>query len=582
LKKLVVITDLNTRVLNETHCFYFSEWFKTKYIKIKSFNNGMLHTTPLYDKYYFEQVYQYTNEIYERNIPKLSEALNIYHNENLPTFYWKILIGPWFRHFISIFYDRYLNLSIMFNPNEEVEIKNYSMNQDVIPNNMLDFYNLIKSDEYNYQIYKAIFLKIFKIDNNNENKDLDQSNMINIKQKYKKRGNFFEILSRFFYKDKNVMIKNSYFSKKDLVRLFFISKFRIFPGSLNFNRNSFDENVDPNRKTFFLKSNNKNIFENILSECIKDYIPKIFIENYKNLKSKADIYKNRPKVILSANSWYFDEFFCHIAGLSKLENGKLLSNQHGGNYGIEKYVGDHEIKIADRYYSWGWELLLYNNIKPLPSTKLYFYHKFKANKLEKILFVSTSYPRFVIDHVYNISYNFSNYLEDQKVFIGQLNQTTLDKIRFRIHREDNGWNIKEQLLDVNNNLTFESWEIPFSKSLMASSLYICDHLSTTFIEALNLNIPTILFWRDAYYNINNEFSHYIEDLKKVGILYDNPIKAANFIEKIIQNPGDWWMDNRIQNVVNTFKKKFAYNNKKKLNIWATELLEVLNNNQRED
>ena len=62
-----------------------------------------------------------------------------------------------------------------------------------------------------------------------------------------------------------------------------------------------------------------------------------------------------PKLIWSSNADRHDSFKIYAA--SKIEQGsKLVIGQHGGHYGIGKwsFSEDHQIAIADRYYSWGW------------------------------------------------------------------------------------------------------------------------------------------------------------------------------------------------------------------------------------
>ena len=48
----------------------------------------------------------------------------------------------------------------------------------------------------------------------------------------------------------------------------------------------------------------------------------------------------------------------------------LVIAQHGGHYGIGSFSSteEHELKVSNKYLSWGWNSLLYKNIEEI----LYF------------------------------------------------------------------------------------------------------------------------------------------------------------------------------------------------------------------
>ena len=55
---------------------------------------------------------EYCAKVYEEYLPKLSESLNATHHVKYPVSYWRILIGPWLRHFIEILYDRFSRMAL--------------------------------------------------------------------------------------------------------------------------------------------------------------------------------------------------------------------------------------------------------------------------------------------------------------------------------------------------------------------------------------------------------------------------------------------------------------------------------------
>lgn len=52
----------------------------------------------------------YCHSIYEESLPEIARALNNLHSVSYPERYWRILVGPWLLHFISVFYERYVRI----------------------------------------------------------------------------------------------------------------------------------------------------------------------------------------------------------------------------------------------------------------------------------------------------------------------------------------------------------------------------------------------------------------------------------------------------------------------------------------
>ena len=69
--------------------------------------------------------------------------------------------------------------------------------------------------------------------------------------------------------------------------------------------------------------------------------------------------------------------------------------------------------------------------------------------------------------------------------------------------------------------------------------------STTFLESMSLNKPTISYLDDEiYYNhFRPEALEVYEKLKRVGIVHTNINSLTNFLEKINFNYNAWWSQN---------------------------------------
>jgi putative transferase (TIGR04331 family) len=95
----------------------------------------------------------------------------------------------------------------------------------------------------------------------------------------------------------------------------------------------------------------------------------------------------------------------------------------------------------------------------------------------------------------------------------------------------------------------------FLKSINKSKLVVCTYDSTTYLQTLNLNIPTIIIFSNKITNVIAK--PYYDKLKKAGILFDNPLEAAKKINAVYADVDKWWKDKDIQQVVNLFCYHFS-------------------------
>ena len=55
--------------------------------------------------------YKYVGKVYEHYLLLLSERLNHIHCLNHSVRYWRIVVGPWLQHFITVLFDKYCSIN---------------------------------------------------------------------------------------------------------------------------------------------------------------------------------------------------------------------------------------------------------------------------------------------------------------------------------------------------------------------------------------------------------------------------------------------------------------------------------------
>jgi putative transferase (TIGR04331 family) len=514
----------------------------------------------------FYNAHTYIDKLSEEYVRSLSASLNMMHNKKEDVEYWNLIIGFWVKRYLSVLYCHYSFVKLSKNTNFE------SLASDQgIPIDGECYSNLCVTREYVENLRHSISLILKKSNLSHCKKSLvycKQPLMLNIKNSI--RNIAFDMLNIIFYKRNKsiIFIKNTYFDITDLFRISRLLGSRIIFSNFK-NTSTWYSEFSINSLKRGVLSNalpDSSEFERVVNVLLPYNFPACYIELHAQLEnsiSKNFLNTDSP-IIFSANSWDYDEGFKIFAAHMKKEcDAKLIAMQHGGNFGIVKrlFAEDYQKKISDYFITWGWSEIDNNTIVPLPSSKLINHQDIGAlstfkNK-SRIVFIVGSPPEFFSDFRYMPSSR-GQYIADQILFSNSLNIDIISNITVRLYQSD----IKESITNIwtNKNASFENWDVSLVESIKRSRLFICDHLMTTFVEALVMNIPCVLFWRDNYPDgvLRKDSERYFEKLRKAGILYNDPLDAASFVNNIYFNGIDsWWFSEPVQTARSSFCNQYA-------------------------
>jgi putative transferase (TIGR04331 family) len=528
----------------------------------------------------FDEAYLYTNNVYETLLPVLSEALNAVHDKKYSMRYWRIFLGPWLDHYISVVYDRYVHLmeALKLYPNLTTIVM--SNKCYVTPKDSSHFYNLIQDDPYNLQIYSRIFSFLGKqyptSEYNFSKTELRLGETISF------RGNVKRVASGFLNclgelkKDPSVILMDPYFSFREQFNLFLKSggsvrthhaESLIFPQQPNNTefRSRVSEIIEP-----------RDEFELLLKRNIPLDLPQNVVETYESLDNETGVtYPIPAKIIGSAVLWYFQDDFKHWAAKAAESGTKLMGIQHGGNYGSASYmhVEEHELAITDYYCSWGWSSSAEGaKIITLPASKLVGRKRLGANnKKTGILLAVTSIPRYLLRLQNLNSGEFSDYLRWQFQFVASLSPEVKRDLKIRF-RSDYGQDLSERWTNAGCSEDYiQDWRVNFNDSLKKSRLFVCGDLATVFAESLSADTPTILFCDPRVFTIRPEAESFYKELSNAGILYDNPYAAARVANVVYDDVETWWNKPERQRARQNFCYHFARTSPTALSEWIEEL-----------
>lgn len=515
--------------------------------------------------------YNYILEFHERLVKILSKKLNELHNVQYTDRYWRIVIGPWLGFFVQSLFDRWLSIKAVINDSDILNTVIVDFDKiKMTPNDMPEFINFLIDDPWNHYIYAQIIMdhteiKYATIKDVSINKAVQeekgtQSKISIIKQVKKTALSIFFKLTALMSKSTDVFFLSSYLPFLTEMQL----QLKLGQSPQLFTKFPIPSiEIDTDKRDFVIEGDSKTEFEAFIYSIIPKQIPRVYLEGYQKLTEygRSLPWPKCPKVIWTSNSFESDDVFKFWAA-EKVENGsKLVIGQHGGHYGIAQwsFTEDHEIKIADHYFSWGWtshepKVIPVGMIKGIIPMR-------KQLSRSKLLHIVTVIPRYSY-WMYStiVGPQYLNYLDDQFDFFSALPEGIKESSIVRLYPSDSGWYQSDRWRGKHPELKLDDGKSNMGDLYSESKIVISTCNATSYIESFRLNIPTVIFWNPAHWEIRESAKPYFDDLKKVGIFHETPQSAARHIKEVWEDVDKWWNDPDVQKVVTNFCRQYAFNN----------------------
>jgi len=519
------------------------------------------------DRVKFNQDYSYLSVVYEQYLQELAAQLNEIHQVEHELRYWRILVGPWLTWFIQIIFDRWSMLEKAFSEFTIVGIKTrQAARKPYIAQDMRGFIKLALSEQWNEAIYTEILTYFQYIQGervaNDEVCRLPTVPSSSMKQIIKKALNStVHAVIRPLRKEGDAFFMGTHLSFERNCRLqlklgqmpTFWQEAKVPLASVDMAKRlwTLDERDDP--------------FSRLVSSMLPKHLPLSYLEGYSALQKELTRlpWPKKPRLIFTANI-YADDIFKAWTAKQVQAGAKLIVAQHGGGYGTSKKMcnEEHEVAIADKYLTWGWNDKKHSHVSPaFTSSKRLSLPKRKA---EHILLVSNAYPRLSYKLTSEaISSQWLAYFDEQCSFVALLPAKLQKKIIVRLAAQDYGWCQKERWENKDFKIQVDTGMTPLPNLINDCKLLVSTYNATNFLESLSNNIPTMMFCDPNVWELRDEAVSYFNRLKQVGILHETPHSAAAKVEEVWNDVGSWWKQAEIQEARAYFCQRFARQYSKK-------------------
>mgnify|MGYP001307580913 CR=1 FL=1 len=306
----------------------------------------------------------------------------------------------------------------------------------------------------------------------------------------------------------------------------------------------------------------------IIKKLLSNYIPASL---YHGLKLSIERCKNvfpivSPNNIITSSNILTDEIFNIFIIKNICKNSKYSIIQHGGGYGFSIINDEEEYQLntADYFFSWGWkENIIYPNKNRINALVLNNYGCFVNKNQTQGEYLSASAKNFKTNKIlialnewkkidfrlysYPTSDGFdSKYLNLIK-FINNLDVTYKKKIALRGYL--NGpYKLKKFIENFFSYIEFfDRTKSSLIENLRKGSyLFITDGNSTSWLEALEINIPTILILGNDFKDINDKLLPLFKKCLDNSLIFEDPIKASCWINSNFETIDKWWFSKEVQ------------------------------------
>lgn len=520
-----------------------------------------------------------------RLFPEICGLLNQYHHTNYDNRFWLIIVGPWLKKILRLLINRINTLKMCLDKFEISGTRAYESNiSSLISSNYLSAIGCFRDDKWNNILnYKIInLLKDVKFsidlinDKNNHNSFIDfEFSDYKLKTSTNYKSYKLKILEWSFkvyckiakrlIRKKDAFIINSYLPLFEEIKLEL--SLGQFPQLWGLQHRKLIWSLIKKKPDKILRDSlckklsngSSNNLENIIRSLLFELLPVCYLEGFKDLVKIVNDQRwpKNPKFIFTSNSYDSDEIFKLWVAKQVNSGSKYYIGQHGCNYGVRwDNIDCIEEVTPDKFISWGWTD---NSPKHLPAFLWKSSGQKKLNYTSNgglLLIETTIWNRFT---TWDSSKPFFEYLNDQKKFIKNLSESSRQKLTIRLHplSEYGIWDEEKRWLDFDPKLKIDKGKSKITKLISENRIVIHTYESTSMLETLSQNIPTLIFYKNGLDDLRKSALPYYKALIDEGIIHLSAESAAKKVNEIWDDIDSWWFKSNTQKARKQFCDRYA-------------------------
>ncbi len=558
--------------------FFSGEWCK-RYERQHIFESRIHETNVFHwdDRDKLKTDYDYLESLHHRLLNSLSGFLNNLHGENFSVRYWQIILDPWLLSYVGIVFDKWETIRKVFDSHNELDVI-FLPDKNLVKTYLCwsEFMKEVVDDRWNQGIYQRILKSEYSDKVHISYSELMGDTELEVRSLRNNKSiipiakrlfssflsGFDSLLGKFFRNNKIAFI-GSFFNFGALIRIniaigqvprFYMNDFPAFIKKIEI------EKIDlwaEKRVHEQLDFNPSGRFEHFVKKWIIRDLPLCVIEYYSELYSKASRLNINPKIIVTANPHWGNLAAKFWFAVQVNRGVKLVILEHGGSLPAHKELFDFEEDIADSRGTWF--LPYHAKHVQVPPSKLVGFRTSHSNRRKKydrgyLCLVSSEHARYVYRlHFYPMAQQCLATFDLLTGLYHKLNKNIQEASRLKAYHNQ-GWNTKARYTKVMGPEKIIP-DLNLKQAMLDSRIIVCSYPETTFSEAMATGVPTILLYPDYLYERNSVAYPLIEILRSVKIIFTDSEAAADHINQIWSNPGNWWNSSETLQARNEFLRQ---------------------------
>jgi len=166
--------------------------------------------------------------------------------------------------------------------------------------------------------------------------------------------------------------------------------------------------------------------------------------------------------------------------------------------------------------------------------------------------------------------DFITYLESQCLFLRSLSFGVKRSLLCRSYHYDYGWNDLDYLKKYGGDFRLDKSGNSLRKLMLKAKAMVFTYDSTSMMESMALNIPTLCFWDPVRWPWRDCSLELLRELKSAQIFHENARDLARHLNDIGDSNRllEWWQSYRVQKVRLSFCKQYAATSSNEFRRWS--------------
>jgi len=308
-------------------------------------------------------------------------------------------------------------------------------------------------------------------------------------------------------------------------------------------------------------------FAEFLANSVSRHLPTVYLEGFSDLKAQTfceNILAKPPRVIFTNTLLHRSEQFKLWAATFVAQGKtKLFSGQHGGGYGVSRFISwseEYELSVVDKFLSWAAISDVATSRASCVQAKV---EKIGSNPDGHLLVVLGPITRNSdIFGMLGVQSN-GNYFQILDEFVKELPKNISEKTLVRPKnasptRKPARVGSDQISKVVASDVQIDSGGANLNQRLANSRLAVVTYNETTIPTNLMINFPTIALWDPKYVRLNDRATKVYDQLFAANVLFYSPKDAAQHISKIWSDVEGWWTTKKVQDARRNFCDHYAH------------------------